>query len=225
MPALLFGSISTLADTSEIQRDAFNRAFAQHDLDWTWSRADYVRMLESSGGRQRVADEAARLGVDVDADAVHRTKSTLFQESLTASALAPRPGVVEAITAARAAGVRVGLVTTTSAANVDALLAGLARDVDRSVFDVIVDASAVDDPKPDPAAYRHALAELGEAPEDAVAIEDNVGGTESASAAGVRCIAFPNANTEGHDFPAAAQRTTRLDPAALVGGLTGRAAR
>lgn len=33
MPAILLRSISTLADTSELQRQAFNQAFAQHGLD------------------------------------------------------------------------------------------------------------------------------------------------------------------------------------------------
>jgi hypothetical protein len=53
--ALLFGSISTVADTSELQRAAFNRAFAEHGLDWTWDRDDYRAMLATSGGRSRIA--------------------------------------------------------------------------------------------------------------------------------------------------------------------------
>ena len=40
MPAILFGSISTVADTSELQREAFNQAFAEHGLDWRWDRDD-----------------------------------------------------------------------------------------------------------------------------------------------------------------------------------------
>ena len=38
MSAILFGSISTLSDTSEMQRDAFNAAFADAGLDWRGSR-------------------------------------------------------------------------------------------------------------------------------------------------------------------------------------------
>ena len=36
MSAILFGSISTIADTSELQRQAFNQAFKAHGLDWDW---------------------------------------------------------------------------------------------------------------------------------------------------------------------------------------------
>lgn len=218
MPAVLFGSISTLADTSELQRDAFNRAFARHGLDWNWSREEYAHLLESSGGRQRITEQADRAGVDVDADAVHATKSELFQDSLRSEPLTPRPGVVETIEAATRSGVKLGLVTTTSPDNVDALLAGLAPGLSREVFDVVVDSSTVDEAKPDPAAYRHALSVLGEEPGSCVAIEDNLGGVASATAAGLECIAFPNANTGGHDFPV--DRTDRLADTQIVDRVT-----
>ncbi len=58
MSAILFGSISTLVDSSELQRRAFNEAFEAHGLDWQWSQPDYVAMLESNGGAQRIADYA-----------------------------------------------------------------------------------------------------------------------------------------------------------------------
>ena len=54
MPALLFGSISTIADTSELQRQAFNDAFEAHGLDWRWDRDEYRSLLEQSGGMDRV---------------------------------------------------------------------------------------------------------------------------------------------------------------------------
>jgi len=212
--ALLFGSISTVADTSELQRAAFNRAFAEHGLDWTWDRDDYRAMLATSGGRSRIAEYAEARGQTVDAQAVHATKSAFFRESLAGTAT-PRPGVVDTIKQARATGMKVGLVTTTAPENVAALLAALGPDIDRADFDVVVDSSQVDQPKPDAAAYEFALRQLGEDPADAIAVEDNVGGVRSAVAADVTCVAFPNANTAGHDFPGAARVVDHLDPAEL----------
>ncbi|KRE27395.1 haloacid dehalogenase [Mycobacterium sp. Soil538] len=216
MPAILFGSISTLADTSELQRQAFNEAFAQHGLDWTWSQEEYRSMLGSNGGAQRIADHAAARGQDVDAAAVHATKSQLFQKLLSEATLSPRPGVRETIEHARTAGHRIGFVTTTSKANVDALLAALEPDIDASTFDVIVFDDHVDEPKPAPAAYRLALDWLDIEPADAVAIEDNVGGVRAARAAGLRCIAFPNANTAGADFDEATDTADHLDADRVV---------
>lgn len=212
MTALLIGSISTLADTSELQRSAFNAAFAEHGLDWRWDRERYREMLDTAGGRDRIAAHASSVGADVDADAVHRTKSERFQEALANSDVEPRPGVVEAIAARRTAGDPVALVTTTSRANVDALLQALSGHLSPTDFDLVVTADDVDEPKPEPAAYRFALDRLGVAADHAVAVEDNVDGARAAAAAGVRCVAFPNENTAGHDFSAVADHVVdRLD--------------
>ncbi|WP_148613451.1 HAD family hydrolase [Nocardioides rubriscoriae] len=200
MPAILFGSISTLADTSEIQRDAFNRAFAEHGLDWTWDQEEYAGLLGSNGGRDRVAAYAADRGETVDADAVHATKSRIYQETLRSTDVAPRAGVVETFRSAKEQGLKVGLVTTTSADNVAALGDALAGKVDFAEFDVVVDESKVGARKPDAEAYSYALAQIGAHASEAVAIEDNLGGVESAKAAGVPVVAFPNGNTVTHDF-------------------------
>lgn len=203
MPAVLFGSISTIADTSELQRQAFNEAFRMHGLDWHWNRDEYRGMLATSGGQSRVSAYAQARGQEVDAPAVHLTKSEVFRKSLRESSLNVRPGVLETIKDAKANGYKVGFVTTTSAENVASLFAALSPHAQLTDFDVVVDASTVDQPKPDGAAYTYALDRLGEEAGSCVAIEDNVGGVEAATAAGVQCVALPNANTAGHDFGAA----------------------
>jgi HAD superfamily hydrolase (TIGR01509 family) len=208
MTALLFGSISTIADSSELQRESFNEAFHEHGLDWRWEGDEYRELLKSSGGRDRVADYAAQQGLEVDADAIHATKSARFQQKLRAG-VQPRPGVAETIAEAKEQGLKVGFVTTTARENVDALLEGT-EGVSADDFDVIVDVSSVPERKPAGDAYSYALEQLGETAGDAVAIEDNVGGVESAAAAGVPVVAFPNQNTGDHDFPAASKRVDRL---------------
>ena len=200
MSALLLGSISVLADTSELQREAFNAAFAEHGLHWEWSREDYQRMLTGNGGRDRIQEYAAARGESVDADAVHATKSRIFQERLRSGDVAARPGVAETINQARAAGHKVALVTTTSPDNLAALDAGLGGLPALRDFDLVVDADQVEAGKPDPEAYLLALDKLAERAEDCLAVEDNVGGVEAARAAGIAVVAFPNANTQDHDF-------------------------
>lgn len=220
MAALLLGSISTLADTSELQREAFNAAFAEHGLEWTWGREEYVGLLAASGGQDRVSAYAQERGEQIDAEAIHLTKSRIFQESLGGAGLTPRPGLLDTIAAARAAGHKVALVTTTSPENVEHLLAAMTPTLSATDFDLVLDATGVDAPKPDPAAYATALDRLGERAQDCVAVEDNLGGVESATAAGVRCVAFPNANTSGHDFSQAAATTDHLSYDELRGSAT-----
>jgi HAD superfamily hydrolase (TIGR01509 family) len=211
MSAILFGSISSLVDTSELQRRAFNESFEAHGLDWQWSQPDYVSMLDSNGGAQRIAAYAESRGEDVDADAVHATKSQIFQELLATTGLKPRPGVIETVNEAKRRGINLGFVTTTSAENISALLETLSPDIDADTFDVIVDRDAVSRPKPDADAYLYALEQLGENADSAVAIEDNSGGVTAATAAGVTCIAFPNQNTVDGDFGAATETVDELD--------------
>jgi HAD superfamily hydrolase (TIGR01509 family) len=217
MSAILFGSISTLADTSELQRQAFNQAFEAHDLHWNWSREDYRSMLGSNGGAARIAEYARSRGDEVDAAAVHATKSQIFQELLGSSDVEARPGVVETVREAKRTDRKLGFITTTSQGNIDALLAALKPHISAEMFDLIVNRDSVKEPKPDPAVYAFALDQLGVDAGDAVAIEDNVGGVEAASAAGVTCIAFPNTNTAGGNFSAAAETVDALDAGRVLG--------
>lgn len=217
--ALLFGSISSIADTSEIQRAAFNEAFAEHGLDWHWDREDYRARLDRAGGAARIAEEARRRGEDADADAVHATKSRIFREKLREGGAAPREGVLDTLGTARSRGWKIGFVTTTSRDNVLAVIDALGPAVSADDFDVVVAADQVDAPKPDPAAYTFALRALGEDAAAAVAVEDNADGVRAAAAAGVTCLAFPNENTAGRDFPGASREVERLatdDVAALA---------
>lgn len=214
MSALLFGSISTIADTSELQRESFNEAFAAHGLDWQWKRENYRSMLSENGGQNRIAAFAESLGQDVDAAAVHRTKSEIFQRKVSEGDITARPGVLDSVRSAKQAGTKVALVTTTDAANIEALVRALA-DLDMADFDLIVDRDDVDQPKPDPAAYRYALDTLGEKATEAVAVEDNTGGVRAAVDAGLTCVAFPNANTASQDFGKAARVVDHLDPNGL----------
>lgn len=210
MTALLFGSISSVADSSEIQREAFNEAFARHGLDWSWDRDDYRARLDHAGGRARIAAEAESRGEVVDADAVHATKSEIFQQKLRSSAPGPRPGVLDALQTAKSRGWKTGFVTTTSRDNVLALLDALDPAVSAGDFDVIVANDQVDTPKPDGAAYSFALQALGEDSAAAVAVEDNPDGVRAASAAGIAVVAFPNDNTAQSEFPGAARRVEKL---------------
>lgn len=212
MTAILFGSIGTLADTSEVQRQSFNEAFAIHDLDWQWDREQYIAMLGTNGGEQRIARYAEARGVTVDAAAVHATKTAKFHELLASAELEPRSGVADTIRRAKAAGTALALVTTTSPANVTAILTALEPGVARTDFDVITDATQVDQPKPAADAYALALTALDQPASSCVAIEDNLGGVAGANAAGIACVAFPNENTADHDFgPAVVVDQINLD--------------
>jgi HAD superfamily hydrolase (TIGR01509 family) len=210
MPAVLFGSIGTVAETSELQRKAFNDAFEAHDLDWNWSQDEYRDLLRVSGGESRIAEFAKSRGEDVDAAAVYETKSELFREQLAGAGFTTRDGAAQAVADAKEGGFKVALVTTTSKENVDALGAAVRPEINFADLDLVVDKSDVAAPKPDPAAYRYALEQLGEDAADCVAVENNLDGVSAAKAAGIAVVAYPGVDNADHDFAAADERVEEL---------------
>jgi HAD superfamily hydrolase (TIGR01509 family) len=211
MSAIFFGSIGTLADTSEVQRQSFNEAFALHNLDWNWSREQYVNLLEKSGGRKRIEAYAQSVGQSVNAETVHHSKSEIFQKFLRENPLNPRLGVVEVIQKAKQEGVKLAFVTTTSKENVSSLLQALQTSIDENDFNLVLDASQVEHSKPSKDAYIFALKELNQTPNQCIAIEDNLNGLDAAKSAGLACVAFPGQNTAHHNFQSADLRTDGLE--------------
>ena len=56
LKAILFGSIGTLVETSDIQRESFNSAFELTGLNWNWDEDEYSKLLKKSGGANRIKE-------------------------------------------------------------------------------------------------------------------------------------------------------------------------
>ena len=54
--AVLFGSIGTIIETSDIQRNCFNQAFQKVGLNWYWSKKIYKSMLKKPGGKKELGN-------------------------------------------------------------------------------------------------------------------------------------------------------------------------
>lgn len=208
MKALLLGSVGVLAETSDMQREAFNSAFAEAGLDWNWGFDAYRNLLDRPGGAGRIADYAERRGQSVDADALHARKSALFRDRLAAG-VPLRPGVAETIAAAKDAGLKLALVSTTAPDIVAAVIA--ATGLDRETFDLVITAADVTRVKPHYEAFTLALLRLDLMPPDAIAVEDNPAGFKSAVSAGLRTYAFPGALHSSAMFDGAEDILDRLE--------------
>src|SRR5574341_629238 len=208
LDALIFDLDGTLADTEETHRQAFNAAFIEFALWWDWSPALYARLLAVSGGKERrrhyigtlpaPAAERARLLEIVPA--LHEAKTRIYTELLVRGQRPFRPGVLPLLHAAKATGLKLAIASTTTAANVSALLQanlGAAPDIS---FDVIACGDQVKEKKPAPDIYRLALASLRRAPEACVAFEDSLNGLRAAKAAGLATVFTPSRGTAEEEF-------------------------
>lgn len=202
MKALIFGSIGSVVETSELQREAFNAAFAHHGLDWHWDRDTYRSMLAGSGGKTRIADYASQMQVAVDAGDIHATKTRFFGAFLKDRAIPLRAGVLESLRVARELGLKMAFASTTAATTVDAILRSQ-NGVLADYFDVATSADDGFAQKPAPDVYQSLCERFEIPPQEALVVEDNAPGLQAAKSAGTRVIAFLGANTLDHSVETA----------------------
>lgn len=224
LKALIFDVDGTLADTERAHLSAFNQAFAEAGLDWNWSVPAYQRLLEVAGGKERIRAYWASRGdmprdtaqVDGVIRQLHAAKTRAYEAAVQAGAVPMRPGVLNLLHRAEAAGLRLAIATTTSPENVDALLGHWCGVAWRQRFSVIEDASTAERKKPDPQVYQQALCRLGLPAANCLAFEDSANGLRAARAAGLATVVTPNAFTAHHDFSGAAQVLENLDGVSLL---------
>lgn len=201
--ALLFGSIGSIAETSDIQRRAYNQALKEAGLDWQWDTDTYAELLNQAGGKERLSMLAAATGARLSTDQVeriHARKTELACQELRNGRVGLRPGVKELINAAKDKGMKLAFVTTTYQPNIDATFAAAGDQLSASDFDHIVSRDAVEHGKPAPDCYLTALKALGVEAGDALAVEDTANSVMSAKRAGLEVIATPGQMTAGQDF-------------------------
>ena len=219
LEALIFDLDGTLADTEETHRQAFNAAFIEFELWWDWSPQRYTELLEISGGKERIAHYIETLGLPAAerrrlaalVPSLHETKSRICTELLERGQRPLRPGVLPLLRAAKQAGLKLAIASTTTSANVAALLAANFAGDPRIGFDVIACGDQVKKKKPAPDIYKLVLASLHLAPEACVAFEDSPNGLRAAKAAGLATVVTPTRWNAGHDFSAADLVLASLD--------------
>lgn len=209
--ALIFDIDGTLADTETVHRQAFNAAFKQSGLDWEWDEELYTKLLLIAGGKERIAHYWAQVDPNragnslakQTIDRIHAIKTGEYERRVAGGQLALRPGMLRLIREAHAAGMPMAIATTTTPANVEALLSTpLGKDW-RSYFVAVCDASTPGRKKPSPDIYFAALSALNRTAAECLAFEDSENGLRAATAAGIPTLITPTAYTAMHDFDGA----------------------
>ncbi len=78
--AIIFGSIGTVLETSDIQRKSFNKAFKKFGLNWYWSKNEYKKLLEKSGGENRLSNYAKIKNIRINTLKLRNLKTKFFNK-------------------------------------------------------------------------------------------------------------------------------------------------
>ena len=211
MKAIIFGSIGSLVETSDIQRQSFNHAFKEIGLDWYWDKNNYKNLLKKSGGRNRVEYFANINQNTVDSKKIRELKTQYFNRYLNSNIINPREGVLEVIKYAKLKNIKIGLASTTTIENIDAIFTTLKDKIKKTDFNFIGNNKLIKKVKPYPDIYLQALKKLSVKENECIAIEDSVESALSASKAKIECIAFPGLFHMDDDFSFCKKCLNKLD--------------
>lgn len=193
---LIFDFDGLILDTELPDFEAWQEMFVEHGASlplaaWTpligtTSSFDLYDYLEQQAGRT------------IDRDDVRERRRQRFHDRVIAQAILP--GVEECIAEAKRRGLKIGVA---SASSPEWVLGHLERLGLHVHFDTVKTATDVARVKPDPALYLAALDALGLDATEAIALEDSPNGIAAAKAAGLFCVAIPNAMTRDLNLRAA----------------------
>jgi HAD superfamily hydrolase (TIGR01509 family) len=193
LKAIVFDFDGLIIDSETAIAGAWRELYAAHDRPLPEHLLR--RMLGTRENDHLLWDELQALAGPLDLEALrasHRARGVAL-----ANELPLLPGVRKQLDAARDAGLRLAVASSSSAWWVHGHLERLGI---RDRFAAVCSKEDSPRSKPDPGVYLAALRRLEVLASDAVAIEDSEPGVAAAKAAGLRCVAVPGSFTEQMSF-------------------------
>lgn len=198
--ALIFDFDGLILDTETPLIDAYAEVHARHRIGF-----DRGLFIRSVGVATYSFDPWHGFAPHTDRAALELERRAAKDHLLLQQPILP--GVLELITAARAAGLHIGLASNSEHEWVDPHLQRLGIS-DR--FDFVACREDAPSPKPEPDLYKLVLNRFGLRGHEAVAFEDSHTGTLAARRANLHVVAVPNESTAHHDLSNAHLRVASL---------------
>ena len=222
MKALIFDCDGVLVDTErDGHRVAFNRAFAEAGIKADWSVELYGELLKIAGGKERMTHYFDRHGWPSGKTAetlipeLHKRKTAVFTALIAGGSLPLRSGVTRIVDEAHAAGIRLGVCTTSDPKSIDGVLDLMGKQR-KAYFEIVLAGDVVAKKKPNPEIYNLAKQRLNLDSANCVVIEDSRNGLLAAAGAGMPCLITTSTYTLDEDFHEAARIVPELGDAPSV---------
>ncbi|GAB3132527.1 HAD family hydrolase [Amycolatopsis stemonae] len=190
--ALVFDFDGTLADTESAVLQTWQEVFREHGVDLPM--AAWYAVIGTQHTTPAMFALLAEHVPGIDPEALRPRSKARVHELLRE--LGPREGVETYLRTAKDHGLKLAVASSSSGAWVNPHLERLGI---ADCFDAVLTGDR-HKAKPDPDLYLAALAALETTAEETIAFEDTPHGVTAAKAAGLTCVAVPNAITESLDF-------------------------
>jgi HAD superfamily hydrolase (TIGR01509 family) len=218
--ALIFDCDGVLVDTErDGHRVGFNRAFAQMGIAAEWDVALYGKLLLVAGGKERMRAYFDEYGWPAGAETaeardalilkLHKLKTEITAGLVAEGALPLRSGISRIVDEAIAAGVTLGVCTTSNPRFIDAVL-DLFGPERKAKFAFVHAGDVVARKKPAPDIYLLALETLGLPAHECMVVEDSRNGLLAALGAGLPTLITTSTYTVDEDFTGAAKVVPEL---------------
>ncbi|MEQ0561934.1 HAD family hydrolase [Amycolatopsis sp. NEAU-NG30] len=190
--ALVFDFDGTLADTESAVLQSWQETFRAHGTELPLEA--WYAVIGTQHTTPAMFALLAEHVPGIDPKALQPVTKARVHALL--ESLGPREGVLDYLETAKDHGLKLAVASSSSGGWVNSHLDGLGL---ARYFDAVLTGDR-HRAKPDPDLYLAALDALGATAEEAIAFEDTPHGVTAAKAAGLTCVAVPNAITASLDF-------------------------
>ena len=184
--AVIFDMDGVLIDTEKHYNAAWCQAATEAGFPFTREHALLLRSCEAKEGEKLMQ---GIFGPSFDYYAIRERRRELVRERLAQYGLEKKPGVEQTLRFLRAKGIKTAVATATA---LDITKSHLTTIGVCDLFDSIVSAKNVAHGKPEPDVYLYACEQIGERPQDCMAVEDSPNGIMAAYRAGLRTVMVPD---------------------------------
>jgi HAD superfamily hydrolase (TIGR01509 family) len=184
--AVIFDMDGVILDTEKHYVQAWQEAARSFGFDFRYEHALMLRSLDLNDAERLMK---GIFGEEFDYFGIREVRKELMVKRLEKYGLEKKSGIDELLDYLSKNNIKAAVATSTP---IDLTLQHLDDVGLKDRFDRIVSAKQVEHGKPSPDVYLYASSQIGEKPEDCVAIEDSPNGIKSAYAAGCKPIMVPD---------------------------------